>query len=90
MNRKLTPLILATLAALSLTACSQEPIVENAKYETVAGRMFIRHKLTDGYSVLEERDSGICYLEYSDLYQYGITPLLNLDGTPKKWEYAGG
>lgn len=89
MRKKFTALILAASATI-LTACSQESIVENAKYETVAGRMFIRHKLTDGYSVLEERDSGICYLEYNESYQYGITPLLNLDGTPKIWEYAGG
>lgn len=89
MNRKLTLLILATIAALSLTGCSGG-IVENDKTETVSGAMFIRHKLTGGYSILEERDSGICYLEYDGVNRHALTVMLNPDGTPKKWEHAGG
>ena len=90
MKRNLKPLILATIAALSLTGCS-DGIVEDDKTPTVAGSMFIRHKLSGGYSILEERDTGICYLEFQpDYHQYGITIMLNPDGTPKKWEYAGG
>lgn len=89
MNRKLTLLILATIAALSLTGCSSG-IVENDKTETVSGAMFIRHELSDGYSILEERETGICYLEYKGSCGRGITAILNPDGTPRKWSEMEG
>ena len=84
MTKKLTLLILATIAALSLTGCSGG-IVENDKTETVSGAMFIRHELSDGYSILEERETGICYLEYDGFYEYALTVMLNPDGTPRTW-----
>lgn len=89
MNRKLTHIILATVAALSLTGCSGG-IVENDKTETVSGAMFVRHKLGDHYSVLEEIDTGICYLEYEGSYGKGITVMLNPDGTPRTWDEMEG
>ena len=52
--------------------------------------MFIRHRLEDGYSILEEHSTGVCYLEYN--YNagggsiYGITCMINPDGTAKVWE----
>lgn len=84
MRHKLTSLILATLAALFLTGCSGG-IVENDKTETVSGAMFIRHELADGYSIFEERETGICYLEYKGSFGKGITVMLNPDGTPRTW-----
>ena len=84
MNRKLTPLILATLAALSLTGCSSS-IVEKDKTETASGAMFVRHELGDGYSIFEERQTGICYPEYKGSFGKGITVMLNPDGTPRTW-----
>ena len=89
MKRKITPLILATVAALSLTGCSGG-IVENDKTETVSGAMFIRHELADGYSILEERQSGVCYFEYDGIRQYGLTVMLNPDGTPRTWDEMEG
>ena len=85
MNRKSKLLILATIAALSLTGCSGG-IVGNDKTETVSGAMFVRHELADGYSILEERETGVCYLEFdTGFYRYGITVMLNPDGTPRTW-----
>ena len=52
--------------------------------------MFIRHRLEDGYSILEERGTGVCYLEYYNnrgyASVYGITSMINPDGTAKVWE----
>lgn len=90
MNRKLTLLILATLVALSLTGCSGG-IVENEKTETVSGAMFIRHELADAYSILEDCETGVCYLEFdTGFYRYGITVMLNPDGTPRTWDEMEG
>lgn len=51
---------------------------------------FQRHPLNNGYSILVEKTSRVCYLEYmSDVGgvgHYGITVMLNADGTPKIWE----
>ena len=85
MTRKLKALILATVAALSLTGCSGG-IVESDKTETVSGAMFIRHELADAYSILEDCETGVCYLEFdTGFYRYGITVMLNPDGTPRTW-----
>lgn len=84
MKHKLTPIILATVAVLSLTGCSGG-IVENDKAETVSGAMFVLHELSDEYSIFEERETGVCYLEYKGSYGRGITVMLNPDGTPRTW-----
>ncbi len=89
MRHKLTSLILATLAALSLTGCSGG-IVEDDKTETVSGAMFIRHELAGGYSILEERETGICYLEYDGPRRHALTVMLNPDGTPRTWSEMDG
>ena len=39
-----------------------------------------------GFSILVDKETGVCYLEFDYGYSYGITPLLNADGTPKLWE----
>ena len=87
MNRKLTPLILATLVALSLTGCSGGTI-ENDEPKPVS--MFIRHKLGEGYSVLEERGTGVCYLVHDGVRQYSLIIMLNPDGTPRTWSEMEG
>lgn len=81
------------LVSIAFSACGRSNTVE-----MVAGgvavqnndAMFIRHRLGDGYSILEERSTGVCYLEYH--YSaggdsiYGITCMINPDGTAKVWE----
>lgn len=49
--------------------------------------MFERHDLDRFYSVLVDKETRVCYLEYK--YHggyYGIASMLNPDGTPKIWE----
>lgn len=83
-------LVIITCAALSLTGCSGG-IVENDKTETVSGAMFIRHELADAYSILEDCETGVCYLEFdTGFYRYGITVMLNPDGTPRTWDEMEG
>lgn len=54
--------------------------------------MFERHKLDKYYSILVDKETNVCYLEYKatnsigGLTYYGITVMLNADGTPKIWE----
>lgn len=83
-------LALTLLLCLALTGCgnsnsivSEPQVQESARPETV----FERHPLDDEYSILVEKETGVCYFEYKLGYAiYGITIMLNPDGTPKIWE----
>lgn len=82
------------LSAILLTGCGNSNSIVSepqAKEETDVSPMFERHPLDDDYSILVEKETGVCYLECSygvglrnDVY--GITVMLNPDGTPKIWE----
>lgn len=87
MRGKLLALLITATMALSLTACgSENSIVESAETETESVAMFERHTLDDLYSIIVDKETGVCYLEMSGGYHYGITVMLNADGTPKIWE----
>lgn len=83
--KKILTIILLTSTILLATACSSS-VVSNAGEENEGQTMFERHKLDDGYSILVEKDTGVCYLEFDACNCYSITVLLNADGTPKIWE----
>ena len=86
MKKRIAIALIFIVSALSLTACESSRVVENAKKEAVAGPMFERHYIGKGYSILTDKDTGVCYLECSGGTWYGITVMLNPDGTPKIWE----
>lgn len=92
MRKKVIALLIASIMSLSLTACGDSvSIVENADTVTESTARFERHTLDDSYSILVDKETGVCYLEYDhcggyDGY-YGITVMLNADGTPKIWGY---
>lgn len=37
------------------------------------------------YSILVDKETGVCYLEHMYMYHYGLTVMLNSDGTPRIW-----
>lgn len=88
MRKKITDAIIVATMALYLTACGDSvSVVENADTATESTAMFERHTLDDNkYSILVDKETGVCYLERKIGYQYGITVMLNADGTPKIWE----
>ncbi len=86
MKKRFAIALIAIASALSLTACESSEVVENVKEETVTGAMFERHNIDECYSILVDKDTGVCYLEYNGIREYGIVVLLNTDGTPKIWE----
>lgn len=53
--------------------------------KTESGSIFDRH-LYCGYTILVDKQTGVCYLERKTGRQHSITVLLNADGTPKIWE----
>lgn len=87
---KKTAIILLTITLLSGCGDKLESIVSEAPESTKMDSIFERHRLDDYYSILVEKETGVCYLEYKEGrgYQgfYGITVMLNSDGTPKIWE----
>lgn len=87
LRNKLIAVILSATMALSLTACD-DSVAENADTGKYKASMFERHELDDyGYSILVDKETRVCYLEFdSGFYCYGITVMLNPDGTPKIWE----
>lgn len=88
MKKKLIALLITVTLALSLTACGDSvSIVENEDTAKESMAKFERHTLDDSYSILVDKQTGVCYLEYSGVAgQYGITVMWNADGTPKIWE----
>ena len=90
MKNKTISLLIAATISLSLTACGNNvSVVENVYTETESTSMFERHTLDDCYSILVDKETGVCYLEYDYASgycgYYGITVMLNADGTPKIW-----
>ena len=80
MKKKFITILITATMALSLTAC----IDDTVEYEdTVTGRaaMFEVHKIDPDYFIFVDKETGVCYLENC----YGITVMLNADGTPKIW-----
>ena len=90
MKNKIISVLLATLIVLSVNGCGSN-VVTNAENTQEQVEMFERHKLGSGYSILVDKETGVCYLEKRGgyHYQYGITIILNADGTPKIWEKNG-
>ena len=91
MRKKLIALLITATMTLSLVACaSGNSVVENADTKSESKAMFERHTLDDRYSILVDKETGVCYLEYKRgagyKGYYGITVMLNADGTPKIWE----
>lgn len=91
MKKKLIALLITVTMALSLTACGHNvSVAENVYTETESASMFEWHTLDDCYSILVDKETGVCYLEYDYASgycgYYGITVMLNADGTPKIWE----
>lgn len=84
-------LLIFAFTTLLLTGCGDPPksIISEAEESSEIDSKFDRYKLDKCYSILVEKESGICYLEYEYRcgYQgyYGITVMLNPDGTPKIW-----
>lgn len=84
-------LLVLIFAILLLNGCVEPPksIVSEAKKSSQMDSRFEQNRLDDYYSILVEKESGICYLEYEYRhgYQgyYGITVMLNPDVTPKIW-----
>lgn len=89
MNKKLIAVLILVTMALPLTACGAEnSVVRDADTAAESTAMFERHTFDDGsgYSILVDKETGVCYLEYDGIRQYGLTIILNADGTPKIWE----
>lgn len=48
-------------------------------------QLFDRYEISDRYNFLVDKETGVMYLERLTDYQYGITPLLKANGTPRTW-----
>lgn len=91
MRNGIKVLFITAVMALSLAACAGEnSVVEKTDTKTESTAMFERHILDDCYCILVDKETGVCYLEYEKPFgycnSYGITVMLNADGTPKIWE----
>lgn len=83
-------ILVVLLMSIMLTGC-KEPSVgeekENKNVEQGEISMFERHELDRFYSILVDKENGVCYLEANCIGgYYGIVVMVNPDGTPKIWE----
>ncbi len=85
-------LLVVALIVMMLTGCSNKSACVVSDVDTVAAQKFDRYAIGDDYSILVDKETGVCYLEYylnpewSSHSVYGITVMLNADGTPKIME----
>lgn len=81
--KKVLVLLLCLICVLSLAACRKE------KGEVVFSNKYVSLEVVEdngcGARILVDKDTGVLYLWYKDLYNYGqtLTPLYNTDGTLK-------
>ena len=76
MRKILACLIL--LSAVLLASCGRHNSSQN--------KLFEYHDVGIYYGILVDKETNVCYLEYKSGKNYGITVMLNPDGTPKLWE----
>ncbi len=91
MKKRIAIALIFIVSALSLTACGESwHVVENVQENITIETVFERHPIGDHYYILVDKNSRVCYLEWNDVSgydgTYGITVMLNPDGTPKIWE----
>lgn len=79
-------LLVVALIVMMLTGCSNKSACVVSDVDTVAAQKFDRYAIGDDYSILVDKETGVCYLEYYSYPLYGITVMLNADGTPKIME----
>lgn len=70
-------IVCAALIGMLLCGCSGADSFMNDRFITVQ---------KDGnYSILVDTETNVLYLRFLGGYHYGITVLLNADGTPMLW-----
>lgn len=84
-------ILVVALIVMMLTGCGNKFAGVVSDIGTVAAQKFDRYEIGDNYSILADKETGVCYLEYyahkgRSIAVYGITVMLNADGTPKIWE----
>lgn len=81
---------LAICLCVVLTGCSSNNIVETTGYIDYPESQFERKSMDDNYAYLIDKQTGVMYLEYKaghgDCARYGISVMLNPDGTARVWE----
>lgn len=78
-------IILLSFVVLLLVGCSNGPEIQTID---VAAPGIERVKLGNGYSYLID-SQGVMYLERKAGYQYGLSIMLNPDGTPRIYYESG-
>lgn len=90
--KKILFVLLAML--LLLTGCSEpEGIAMPETYAQDISPSILRTGDTtrndDGYCYLVDKNTGVVYLEFYSVHRYGITLMVNADGTPITAEQLG-
>lgn len=81
-------IFVVALFAMLLTGCGSKSTGVVSDVDTGIAQKFDRYEIGDDYSMLVDKETGVCYLEYYEspgwrAAVYGITVMLNPDGTPK-------
>lgn len=83
-------LVLSACLCLSLVGCSSKRVVETTGHIDCPETQFERKELDNNYAYLIDKQNGVMYLEYKaghgDYARYGISVMLNPDGTARVWE----
>lgn len=70
-------IVCVALIGMLLSGCGASSSAMNGR--------FVQVESTGAYSILVDTETNVMYLRYYVGYKYGITVLLNADGTPMLW-----
>lgn len=76
-------IVCVALIGMLLCGCSSEP---PSNGDSAMNGRFVAVETNGYYSIVVDTETNVMYLQFnSGLYRYGITVLLNADGTPMLW-----
>lgn len=70
-------IVCAAIVGMLLCGCGASSSAMNGR--------FVQVESTGAYSILVDTETNVMYFRYVDGYSYGITVLMNADGTPMLW-----
>ena len=89
MKKKTVMLFILVVTAFSLIGCGESSNINANTNINQPSAYFERHDTGGVYSILVDKETGVCYLESKYINgagSYGLTVMLNADGTPKIWK----
>jgi hypothetical protein len=87
MKKKLLMLLLVLIMpVMVLAGCNDSKTIEIGEQCKVGSATLIKVEDNGTFAIFVHKETKVMYLLNTEYYRYGITVMLNADGTPMLWE----